>query len=95
MSQKIDLDKVRADAVARIDRAERNYKLAFLAAAIVEFAFLTGFLLLSDLSNRTHLLLLISTMSGYSIVIFGLIGLASHINRGLLRLLKAIELLDR
>ena len=36
MAQKVDLDNVRAAALARIDRSERNFRLAFIAAVIVE-----------------------------------------------------------
>jgi hypothetical protein len=48
--------------------------------------------LLADLSNRLHVLLLISTVSCYSIVILGLVALGTHINRGIARILKALEL---
>jgi hypothetical protein len=93
MAQGIDLDKVRAAALARIDRSERNFKLAFFGAAIVESAFIASFLMLADLSNRMHLLLLIGTVSCYSIVVLGLVALGAHINRGIARVLKAVELL--
>jgi len=93
MAQPVKLDQVRAAALARIDRSERNFKLAFFAAAMIEFAFLIGFVLLADLSNRLHLLLLISTVSSYTIVIVGLFALGAHINRGVARVLKAVELL--
>src|SRR5215467_1540816 len=92
MAQNVDLDAVRAAALARIDRSERNFKLAFFAAAIVESAFIVSFVLLADLSNRLHVLLLISTVSCYSIVVLGLVALGAHINRGLARVLKAVEL---
>ena len=92
MAQTVNLDTVRAAALARIDRSERNFKLAFFAAAIVETAFIVTFLLLADLSNRMHVLLLISTVSSYSIVVLGLVALGAHINRGIARLLKALEL---
>jgi hypothetical protein len=93
MSEKIQTDEIRAAALVRINRTERNFKLAFLAAAIVESLFLVGFLLLADLSNRVHLLLLIATVSSYSIVVLGLVAIGEHINRSVLRLLNAIELL--
>ena len=92
MAQNVNLDTVRAAALARIDRSERNFKLAFLAAAIIECAFIVSFLVLADFSNRMHVLLLIATVSCYSIVGFGLFALGAHINRGIARLLKAIEL---
>jgi hypothetical protein len=92
MAQRVDLDEVRAAALARIDRSERNFKLAFFGAMFVETAFMVTFLLMADLSNRLHILLLISTVSSYSIVVLGLFALGAHINRGIARLLKAIEL---
>ena len=87
-----NLDSVRAAALARIDRSERNFKIAFFAAALIESAFIVSFFLLADFSNRMHVLLLISTVSCYSIVGFGLIALGAHINRGIARLLKALEI---
>jgi hypothetical protein len=92
MAQNVDLDAVRVAALARIDRSERNFKLAFIGAAIVESAFLVSFLLLADFSNRMHVLLLISTMSCYTIVALGLLALGAHVNRSIARVLKAVEL---
>jgi hypothetical protein len=92
MAQKVDLDNVRAEALARVERSERNFKLAFLGAVFVESAFVVSFVLLADFSNRLHVLLLISTVSCYSIVVLGLVALGTHINRGLARILKAMEL---
>ena len=92
MAQNVNLDTVRAAALARIDRSERNFKLAFIGAGLVETAFIVGFLLLADFSNRIHVLLLISTVSCYSIVVLGLFALGAHINRSIARVLKALEL---
>jgi hypothetical protein len=92
MTQDVDLDAVRVAALARIDRSERNFKLAFMFVAIVEFAFLVSFVLLADFSNRLHVLLLISTVSCYTIVGLGLLALGAHVNRSIARVLKAVEL---
>ena len=92
MAPNVNLDSVRAAALERIDRSERNFKLAFFAAAIIEAAFIVTFLLLADFSNRMHVLLLISTVSSYSIVVLGLVALGEYTNRGLARILKALEL---
>ena len=94
VAQKVKLDEVRAAALARVERSERNFKLAFLGAGAVEVAFIVSFILLADLSNRMHLLLLISTVSCYSIVVLGLFALGAHVNRGVARILKAVELLN-
>jgi len=95
MAEPEKLDEVRAAALVRINRSERNFKLAFFAAALVEVLFVVSFLLLADLSNRVHLLLLISTVSCYSIVVLGLFALGAHINRSALRVLTAIETLKK
>jgi len=95
MAEPVKLDEVRAAALIRINRSERNFKLAFFAAALVEVLFVVSFLLLADLSNRVHLLLLISTVSCYSIVVLGLFALGAHINRSALRVLTAIETLKK
>jgi len=93
MSEKLQTDEIRAAVLTRINRTERNFKLTFLAAAVIESMFIVSFLLLADLSNRLHLLLLIATVSSYTIIALGLVALAVHINRCVLRVLKAIELL--
>lgn len=92
MEQTANLEAVRVAALARIDRTERNFKLAFIGAGIIETAFIVSFLLLADLSNRLHLLLLVSTVSCYSIVVLGLFALGAHLNRCIARVLKAVEL---
>ena len=92
MRQNANLDTVRAAALARIDRSERNFKIAFFAAAIIESAFIVSFVLLADFSNRVHVLLLISTVSCYSIIVLGLVDLGEYFNRGVARVLKALEL---
>ena len=93
MAQRVKLDEVRAAALARVDRSERNFKLAFIGAGFVEVAFIVSFILMADLSNRLHLLILISTVSCYSIVVLGLFALGAHVNRGIARVLKAVDLL--
>ena len=93
MTDKINLDQVRSAALERIDRNERNFKLALYGAFVWEALFIGAFLLAADFSNRLHLLLLIATVGSYSIVVLGLVALGAHVNRGVLRVLKAVELL--
>ena len=95
MAEADDVNEVRRITLERIERTERHYKTAFYAAAALEGLFLVGFLLLMDFGNRTHTLLLIATVAGYTIVVLGLVALGAHVNRHSLRLLKAIELLAR
>lgn len=93
MSEKVNLDGVRGKALASIERSERNFKLVFMIAAVWEAIFLLAFIMAADFSNRLHLLLLIATVGSYSMVVIGLVALGAHVNRGVLRVLKAIELL--
>jgi hypothetical protein len=90
-----NLDAIQRETLNRIDRSERNYKLAFFGAALVELFFLVAFLLLADLSNRTHLLLLLSTVATYTIVVLGLVALGAWDRRNTLLVLKGIETLRR
>ena len=93
MSERIDLNAVRADALARVERGERNFKLAFFGAVAFEALFLVVFMLAADFSNRTHVLLLIATVGGYTVVVLGLVVLGAHVSRCAARVLKAVELL--
>ena len=80
------------DVLDRIDRAERHYKQAFLAAAAVEALMLPLFLLLADFANRTHVLLLVAMVATYTVVGIGLVALGAHVNRNTLRVLRAVQL---
>ena len=95
MEQTVNLDEVRAAALARIDRSDRNFKLAIYGAFVIESLFIVSFFLLADLSNRLHVLLLISTVSCYTIVVLGMVALGAYVNRGIARILKAVEFLQR
>jgi hypothetical protein len=88
-----NLDNIRETTLKRIEQTERNYKLMFVGAAAIEAIFLAAFLILADFSNRVHLLLLISSMTVYTIIGFGLIALGLHVNRNALRIINAIELI--
>jgi len=93
MSEKIN--EIRSNTLNQIERNERNYKFSFVGAAFVEMLFIIAFLLLADFSNRVHVLLFIASFSVYTILIFGLIALGLHVNRNTLRVLNAMELLEK
>ncbi|HEX8161766.1 MAG TPA: hypothetical protein VF538_07840 [Pyrinomonadaceae bacterium] len=94
MTTQNNLEGARRGALAQIDRTERNFKLIFMLAAVVEALFLGGFLLLADFSNRLHLLLLLASVATYTIVALGLFALGSHVTRCTLRVLKAVGARD-
>ena len=95
MPDKIDLDEVRKEALERIDRSERNFRLAFYAAAVFEALFMIVFVFAADFSNRMHVLLFIATVGSYSVIVLGLLTLGTYVNRSVLRVLRAIELIGR
>jgi len=88
------LDKVRAAALDRIAKSERNFKLLLFGAASWEVAFLAAFLLLMQPHDRGQLLLLLATVGSYSLVVLALVALGAYFDRGNLRLLKSIEMLS-
>ena len=89
------LNEVRGAALNRIDKSERNYKLAFYSALAVETLFLIAFVLLADFHNRIHVLLLLAAMAVYIILGLGLLALGAHVSRNTQILLRAIELIER
>jgi len=93
MSDKID--EIRSNTLNQIEKTESNYKAAFVAAAVLEIAFIAAFLLLADFSNRSHLLLFIAAFATYAIILVGLIALGIHVNRSTLRVIRAIETLGK
>jgi len=84
-------DEIRSDVIARIDRTNRNYRYAFFGAVALEGLFLMTFLFAADFTNRTHVLLLLGTVTTFSMVALGLIALGAYVNRGTLRVLQAID----
>jgi hypothetical protein len=93
MSDTTNIDGIRSATLNQIERAKRNQTLALCAAAVFEAWFLLALMLTMDFSNKLHLLLLISTVGGYTVVVFGLVVLGAWVNRVMLRQLKAIELM--
>jgi len=76
-------------ALDRIERSQRNFKLALAGALMIE-ALLLGILLwLTDFSDRVQTLIFVSAVGGYTLIALGLIMLATHVDRTLLRALQA------
>ena len=94
MTEGMKLDQIRGAALDRIERSQRNYRLAFFAAVAIELLFLGGFILLADFGDRLHLLLFLATIATYSILALGLLALGSHVSRNTQLILKAIELIE-
>src|SRR5215813_1998345 len=95
MAETTHLNGLRNEALNRMERSERNFKIAFCSGLVIEGLFLVGFFLIANFKDPLHILLLISTIASYSIIIFGLIALGAHVSRNTQSVLRAIELIER
>ena|SRR5215475_2780148 len=95
MAETTHLNGVRSEALNRMERNERHFKIAFYGAFVFEGLFLVAFLLGANLKDRLHILLLISTVASYTIVILGLIALGAHVSRNTQTVLRAVELIEQ
>ena len=91
MNDRSTLDRARESALDRIDRAERRFRTMFYLAAVFEALFLGTFLLLADLHERTHVLILLGAVGVYTLVALGLFALGAHVSRCAERVLRAID----
>lgn len=87
------LDEMRAEALRRVDRAERDFKMLFVGAAIVEGLALAGFFLLMDFKDPLHRLLLVHAVLIYGTLAIGLVALGAYVRKNALRVLQAVEAL--
>ena len=89
-----DTDAV-SRTLERIDRAQRWLIAALAGVAVVEAAGILGFVLLVDLGDPTHRLLIAHAVLVYGTLSLGLVALAVMSARNTLRILCAIELMER
>src|SRR5262245_1531385 len=89
------LHGIRAAVLERLERKERHFKIAFFGAVVVEALFLALFVALADFSNRGHVLLFVAACLVYWTLALGLVALGAYVGQCTLRILKAVELLDR
>jgi hypothetical protein len=86
-----DLEQLRANALRDIDRAERNFKLAFFGAVLFEALFTLGIIIFANFRDPLHLLILCCTGLIYMPIILGLVALGAHVNRCTLRVLARLD----
>lgn len=89
-----NVNKIRRAALDSIERNQKMFIIFIFFGALIEAALIAGFLLLADFSNRLHLLILIATITSYSIIIMGLFALGFYLKSNILRVLKAMEILS-
>lgn len=86
-----DLDQIRANALARIDRARRNFLAAFWGAVLFEGLFTLGIVYFADFKNPLHMLIVCCTGIIYMPVILGLVALGAYVDRAVLRVLARMD----
>ena len=82
-------------ALDEVERSERFVKLVLVGTGLYEVVCMVAVVLLMDWSSRTHLLLLVLACMVYGSLAFGMVALAGYQKRNTLRILSALELLDR
>ena len=93
MIEPTDLDKVRATALERMERAERSYKIGKVFLITFEATLLACMLLTMDYRDRLHWLLLFTALLVYGIWLGGILTLGSYIKYSTQGILKAIDAL--
>ena len=69
----------------KIEKSQRRFQLALAGAVMLEALLIGAMLLLVNFSDRAQALIFISAVGGYTLIALGLIMLATHIDRTLLR----------
>ena len=84
-------DSIRASVLDQMERHDRLVRVAILGAAAIEALLLGLVLWLADLKDRTHLLILVTSILGYTIVALGLLALGAHVSRAMSGLAAALD----
>jgi hypothetical protein len=85
-----DFDQIREGVLDRMERHARHVRTAVLTAAILESLMLISAILVIDWSDRTHLLVMILAVLGYTIVLLGLLALGAHVSKTIGQLASAL-----
>ena len=89
------LDSIRHGVLARMERAERNMKLAIYGAAFMELLLFALVLLMFDLRDRVERLVFVTAVLSYTILVLGLVALGAHVTRPVGRIVALLEPGDR
>ena len=95
MTQFTRLDEIRGSVLDRMEKAERNLRLAIMVAALAEMALFAAAFAIVDFGNHLEKLIFIFSILSYSTIAFGLIALGAHVSRSMARVLGALDTLGR
>lgn len=84
-------DTARARVLDRMERQDRWFKRSLLGAVALEAMLLLLALWLVDLHDRTQVLILVTSILGYTIVVLGLVALGAHLSRAMSALAASID----
>lgn len=90
-----ELDGIRENVLEKAEENERLFRILLICAFVIEIVCLVAFAILMDFGNRLHWLILISAVLVYWTLFCGLGALVAELRRNAMRILRAIELLDR
>lgn len=85
------LDEVRVSVLDRMERAERNRKLAIFGAAAVELVLILVAFMMVDWDVRIERLVFVLAVLSYTIIVLGLAALGAHMTRSSGRILAALD----
>jgi hypothetical protein len=80
-------------ALDRIEASQRMFRLALAGAVMLEALLIGALLLLVDFSDRLQALVFVSAVGGYTLIALGLVMLAAHVDRTLMRALQATSVI--
>ena len=84
-------DEIREGVLRRMERQAATIRLATLGAAGIETLMLGMALWLIDWKDRTHVLIFVMGVLGYTIVVIGLFALGAHVSRASNRVVAVLE----
>ena len=85
-----DLDLVRADVLDRMEKSDRLVKGAILLGALFELLLFVVAFLVVDWRDPVQRLVFVLAVTGWSIVVLGLVALGGHVTRVGDRVLAAL-----
>lgn len=72
-------------ALDRIEKSQRTFRLALAGGVMMEGLLIAALLWLTDFSDRAQALIFVAAIGGYTLLALGLVMLAMHVDRTLLR----------
>lgn len=86
-----DLDRVRVSVLDRMERSDRLVRGAILLGGFFELLLFVAAFLLMDWRDSAQRLAFVLAVTGYTIVVLGLVALGGHMTRVGDRVLAALE----